>query len=194
MNMFKKRGIILKSDKFNKEFIDFLKINFHSKYLFHIKDIKNSTNFFDKQEIIFVINIENTKDIYSIKELNDSPIDVLFTLSEYFCGSEIREDADIILSTYEWNNSFDLKDVKDHFIREKTMYDFVAFSDVVHEKNSEFSGERFVFIGIFNHPDSLTSLYEGENIEFLSNMREHSKTFLKINTRELMFSKVNNIE
>lgn len=194
MNMFKKRGIILKSDKFNKEFIDFLKINFHSKYLFHIKDIKNSTNFFDKQEIIFVINIENTKDIYSIKELNDSPIDVLFTLSEYFCGSEIREDADIILSTYEWNNSFDLKDVKDHFIREKTMYDFVAFSDVVHEKNSEFSGERFVFIGIFNHPDSLTSLYEGENIEFLSNMREHSKTFVKINTRELMFSKVNNIE
>lgn len=100
-----------------------------------------------------------------------------------------QDGADLIVSLYSWQAATTpaerTKNMWLHFgmEREETSYSSVHFNTASGER----TGIDFVFQAYVNDPEGLSRVYSSPRLEV---MREHSRTFLDTDTRQLAFGKV----
>lgn len=183
---FKDLSIYINCEDINDSIKDIIKKN--SISFIKVKKLELNNKFFKYPNSLFLIidkKVDIKEFINQLKhqfERNDIKHTLYLTVGSTYHANHINHNSDIIISHYNLKEKFNTTDIIRHFEKEKDMYDYVSFN---HIDNS-----FFLFIGIFNDPHKLTSLYHGENQEFLYWMRNHSKLFLDTDSRELAFGKI----
>lgn len=160
----------------------------------------------EKQSHVFkwktIINIELSKGINNIEELvekltshnfiKEHNLDVLLMKNKSFIKKEYRDGCDVIVSLYSWASDSNEREREislwDHFNMEKDQpdYSYVNFNMNI-STNCINDSTEFMFEGFVSNPDGLSNIYSSP---FIHEMREHSKLFLDVDTRQLAFGKL----
>lgn len=115
-----------------------------------------------------------------------------YGVSQIVYGEPVN-NSELITSCYRWNYYFPCsireEKMKEHFCMEQRQiyYDYVVFQSVdkvLTKKSPKFD---FFFESHVSSPEGINKIYSKPTLE---EMREHSKAFLDVTTRELSFGKV----